>query len=274
MVTFPAQSRRRGASSDHAVRSMAATLALILGSIVLAAPAAARIGQPSVAPLPLPRPPELMPAPAPAPIPTPAPSPTPEVKVEPPVPAPDDCFARLTAQGWEAEAAAPVQGAEACTIQTPVLVKRLRLKGLASERSIDFPARPIIACAFAERLGHFVSEAAVPMIAGGLGTDLKAIDTGPGFSCRTRNHVPNAKMSAHGLGIALDVAGFELANGKRLPITQTAGESEVRLLAGLRTAACGWFMTILGPGTDPSHATHWHFDILKHGSSDYYRICQ
>ena len=42
----------------------------------------------------------------------------------------------------------------------------------------------------------------------------------------------------------------------------------------LRTAACGWFTTILGPGSDAAHATHWHLDIERHGSSDRYRICQ
>ena len=46
------------------------------------------------------------------------------------------------------------------------------------------------------------------------------------------------------------------------------------VLATLRTAACGWFTTILGPGSDAAHATHWHLDIERHGSSDRYRICQ
>jgi hypothetical protein len=39
-------------------------------------------------------------------------------------------------------------------------------------------------------------------------------------------------------------------------------------------AACGWFTTILGPGSDPAHADHLHVDIQQHGSSDRYRICQ
>ena len=49
------------------------------------------------------------------------------------------------------------------------------------------------------------------------------------------------------------------------------------LAAGASAASValgGWFTTILGPGTDAAHATHWHLDIMKHGSSEYYRICQ
>ena len=42
----------------------------------------------------------------------------------------------------------------------------------------------------------------------------------------------------------------------------------------IRVAACGWFTTVLGPGSDAAHAEHLHVDILQHGSSDRYRICQ
>ena len=44
--------------------------------------------------------------------------------------------------------------------------------------------------------------------------------------------------------------------------------------AALRIAACGWFTTILGPGSDEAHHDHLHVDIEQHGSSDRYRICQ
>jgi uncharacterized protein len=42
----------------------------------------------------------------------------------------------------------------------------------------------------------------------------------------------------------------------------------------IRVAACGWFTTMLGPGSDAAHGDHMHVDILQHGSSDRYRICQ
>jgi hypothetical protein len=42
----------------------------------------------------------------------------------------------------------------------------------------------------------------------------------------------------------------------------------------MRRAACGWFTTVLGPGADAAHAEHFHFDIARHGNSDFYRICE
>jgi len=41
-----------------------------------------------------------------------------------------------------------------------------------------------------------------------------------------------------------------------------------------RTAACGWFTTVLGPGSDAAHTDHLHVDTTLHGTSDRYRICQ
>ena len=32
----------------------------------------------------------------------------------------------------------------------------------------------------------------------------------------------------------------------------------------VRTAACGWFTTVLGPGSDAAHTDHLHVDIAPH----------
>jgi hypothetical protein len=42
----------------------------------------------------------------------------------------------------------------------------------------------------------------------------------------------------------------------------------------LRTSACGYFTTVLGPGADAAHASHYHFDLGVHGKSGNYRICK
>ena len=106
------------------------------------------------------------------------------------------------------------------------------------------------------------------------GTELKAVRTGPGFECRNRNRAATGKMSAHAEGLAIDIAAFELANGAMLRIKPEAEAAPDPALAALRTAGCGWFTTILGPGSDEAHHDHLHVDIQQHGSSDRYRICQ
>src|SRR3954467_5806838 len=95
-----------------------------------------------------------------------------------------------------------------------------------------------------------------------------------GFECRKCNRAASGKLSAHALGLAVDVVGFELASGARLFVTESQDSPKVTLLSALRRASCGWFTTILGPGTDAMHADHWHLDIDQHGSSASYRICQ
>jgi hypothetical protein len=113
------------------------------------------------------------------------------------------------------------------------------------------------------------------MLAGVLKTELKAVHTGPGLECRHRNRAVSGKLSAHAEGLAIDIAAFELADGSRLNIKPTGQPEQGRaVLETVRRAGCGWFTTILGPGSDAAHADHLHVDVQQHGSSDRYRICQ
>ena len=158
-------------------------------------------------------------------------------------------------------------------IGTPVRLRSLRLS-TEPVRDIAFPDGPIVACRFAERFGRWVGDLAAVLARGQLGTDLKAVHTGVGFECRKRNRAASGKLSAHARGLAVDIARFELTSGDRLLVIESQDSPKVALLSALRTASCGWFTTILGPGTDAAHADHWHLDIQQHGSSDSYRICQ
>jgi hypothetical protein len=112
------------------------------------------------------------------------------------------------------------------------------------------------------------------LIGGRLSTDLRAIRTGPGYECRNRNGAANGKLSAHAVGQAIDISGFELSNGKFIPIKPDGDEAMRDLVDSARIAACGWFTTVLGPGADAAHTDHLHVDIAMHGTSDRYRICQ
>jgi hypothetical protein len=176
--------------------------------------------------------------------------------------------------GLDAETVSVPPAPEAeCVIDKPVRLRSLRLSA-GPVRDVAFPDGPVVACRFAERFGHWVGDLAAVLVKGQLGTDLKAVHTGAGFECRKRNRAATGKLSAHALGLAVDIAGFELAAGDRLLVTESQDSAKVGLLSVLRRASCGWFTTILGPGTDPTHADHWHLDIQQHGSSENYRICQ
>jgi len=105
---------------------------------------------------------------------------------------------------------------------------------------------------------------------------LSSISTGTSYQCRRRNGDNSGKMSEHAFGNAIDIAGITLANKKRIEITAVSDllDPNYRLLMALRTAACGYFTTVLGPGADAAHASHFHFDLGIHGKSSNYRICK
>jgi hypothetical protein len=184
------------------------------------------------------------------------------------------CLASLRAAGFGIEPAEPPQVSnELCRIETPVRLKTVPVLS-KPETAVRLADQPILACRFADRFGHWIGDLVAPLVAGNKGTELKAVRTGPGFECRNRNRAQTGKLSAHAEGLAIDIAGFELANGSTLRIEPEAGAAADPALASLRTAACGWFTTVLGPGSDAAHHDHLHVDIQQHGSSDRYRICQ
>jgi hypothetical protein len=160
-----------------------------------------------------------------------------------------------------------------CLIQEPVrlhaIPARSRVVG-----SIRLPEGPTVSCAFAERFSDWLGNLVSPLIAGRLNAEIKAVHTGAGFECRNRNGLPTGKLSEHALGTAIDIASFELSNGTSILIKSNEDDETQQTLRIVRTAACGWFTTVLGPGSDAFHVDHLHLDILRHGMSDRYRICQ
>jgi hypothetical protein len=169
-------------------------------------------------------------------------------------------------------AASPSESNQDCRINDPVKLRAIPVSG--REKLLRMPAEPLVACRFAESLGTWLGSLVAPAILGATGSELAAVQTGPGFQCRNRNRLPSGKLSAHAEGLALDIASFELVNESRIAIKPGAQDQHVETINAVRRAACGWFTTVLGPGSDASHADHLHVDLQVHGSSDRYRICQ
>lgn len=93
-----------------------------------------------------------------------------------------------------------------------------------------------------------------------------------GYSCRTRNHRPGAKISEHGKGRAIDFSGFYLKNGEYISVLNDWGKGKYgRILKDMHRSACGPFGTVLGPNADRHHKDHFHFDVAKHRGGSYCR---
>ena len=58
------------------------------------------------------------------------------------------------------------------------------------------------------------------------------------------------------------------------PVGDPKGESETGFETAARAGACGYFHTVLGPGSDSYHRTHWHFDLEVRGSQGDGKYCK
>jgi hypothetical protein len=214
-------------------------------------------------PLPPPRPPEFA-APAEAPL-------------KPQSEAPHEgalttCLAKLIASGASAEAAsAPATSVEGCGIDAPVRLSSITASG---GDVVSLPDRPLLACEFALALADYVRLIVAPLGQAMLHAKVAGIETGPGYACRTQDRIAGAKISAHGRGLAVDFVAIAFADNRRVLVERQTGADEASYFRAVRTAACGWFTTVLGPGADSFHTNNLHLDIEQHGSSGSYRICE
>ncbi len=87
------------------------------------------------------------------------------------------------------------------------------------------------------------------------------------YSCRPRNNVCGARISEHGTGNAIDIAGFVTNTGK----TYSVADNYTSAIRAAQKAGCGIFHTILGPGSDGYHETHLHLDVAPYRGRPYCR---
>ncbi|MCZ0738337.1 extensin family protein, partial [Phreatobacter sp. AB_2022a] len=216
--------------------------------------------------------PEIPPAPgtaAPTPAPRPAEPTAPEA--QPAAAEAEACFGRLRALGLHFSSEAAPAAPEGCGIALPV---RLQSLDLGAGDRLELPDRPLVACAFAETFALFARDLVAPLARSRFDKPLRRLGTGPGFECRPRNRAAGARLSAHGRGIAIDIAWFGLADNGRVTVAAPATEAERRFLDGVRRAACGWFTTVLGPGSNAAHADHLHLDREPRGRNGEAKLCE
>ncbi len=139
---------------------------------------------------------------------------------------------------------------------------------------IEFRQKPVLSCNFAALLGRWTGEIAGPVFSAYSGRQLRSVITGPGIVCRNRVGGAKTKVSEHAKGNAIDITGFRLSGKRSVKIGDKNSKSEKRALQALRTSACGYFTTVLGPGANSAHNHHFHVDYAKRGKSYNYRICE
>jgi hypothetical protein len=111
---------------------------------------------------------------------------------------------------------------------------------------------------------HVVQPAAIEH----LGTRVASIDHFGSYSCRRIYGRPKGQWSEHAAANAVDIAGFRLADGRRVSVlADWAGEGpKARFLREVRDGACKLFATTLSPDYNAAHRDHLHVDQARRGA--------
>ena len=119
-----------------------------------------------------------------------------------------------------------------------------------------------LGCPLAVALNDFERQVLQPTAQRYFGQHVARIHHFGAYSCRARSS--NAgRLSEHAKGRAIDISGFELADGTviRLKDHWRGAGDRSRFLHDVGRSACGVFQVVLGPNHDRAHHDHFHFDI-------------
>ena len=125
-----------------------------------------------------------------------------------------------------------------------------------------------LACPMVSALDTFVNATVQPVAMRWFGQQVVEIRQISAYSCRPMNGQRGAPISEHAFGNALDIAGFTLADGRRVRVRDGwHGAPEERgFLHDVHAAACQQFSTVLAPGSNAFHYDHIHVDLARHAS--------
>jgi hypothetical protein len=131
-----------------------------------------------------------------------------------------------------------------------------------------------LACPIVSALDRWLADSVQPAAQRWFGARVVEIKQISAYSCRGMNGNPNAHISEHAFGNALDIASFTLADGRRITVKDgwRGMAEEQGFLRDIQAAACERFNTVLAPGSNRFHYDHIHVDLMRRASGSV--ICQ
>ncbi|CAM5764328.1 hypothetical protein LMIY3S_01110 [Labrys miyagiensis] len=96
-----------------------------------------------------------------------------------------------------------------------------------------------------------------------LGESVVSIKIAASYDCRGMNRKRGAKLSEHGHGNAIDIAGYITASGKEITVKKDfyGKGANAAFLRDVHGVTCDVFQVVLGPGSDGYHEDHFHMDM-------------
>jgi hypothetical protein len=162
------------------------------------------------------------------------------------------CRVELKKLGVEFKDQGPESSEDGCSMPYPVSITNFG-GGIKVEPAV------VANCAVSLGMAKFLQGPVKDAARKHLKADITAMANGSGYVCRPRNGTQ--KLSEHALGNAIDIMSFTLSDDRSVVVETSVDKAETDFLAEVRTAACGPFTTVLGPGSDTDHANHFHLDL-------------
>jgi hypothetical protein len=170
------------------------------------------------------------------------------------------CRRELKRMGVIFEDKPAISNGPSCQVPYPV-----SLKGLSG--NIGVKPAVTLNCQVTLAFAKWVKNELAPSARFRYWTGIKTIEPLGGYSCRRMNNSLQRynPISEHAKGNAIDVGKFVLKDGHEIDVRKKGLFSfrEGRLLKAVRSDSCSYFTTVLGPGYNPEHWNHFHFDLMS-----------
>src|SRR5579863_1398158 len=139
---------------------------------------------------------------------------------------------------------------------------------------VEIKPAATLACPIVSALDQWIATAVQPAARHWFHQPVVEIKQISAYSCRGMNGNPNAHISEHAFGNALDIAEFTLADGHRVSVQYgwRGSPEEQGFLHDVQLAACESFTTVLAPGANVYHYNHIHVDLMRRVSGRH--ICE
>ena len=175
------------------------------------------------------------------------------------------CLARIETLGVAFTRENAITDRGACNVANPLSVTSIG-------SGVAITPAAILNCPTAEALALWTRDVMVPAAGRHLDARPDKLVNASAYVCRPRNNRAGSKLSEHATANAFDISALGFADRDPVAVeSRGPAQAEGRFQRAIREGSCRYFTTVLGPGSNAAHATHFHFDMAERRGG--YRLC-
>jgi hypothetical protein len=144
---------------------------------------------------------------------------------------------------------------------------------LGQSAAFSYSPRAEISCPMAVGLFLWEKQVLEPAALRHFGVPVRRVETYGSYACRRVRGGREGRWSEHARADAIDIAGFRLADGRRVGIAGDwrGGGAGAAFLREIRDGGCHVFGTVLSPDYNALHRDHLHLDQVDRGGWSFCR---